>query len=135
MSQPKESKGVAGLFSASHVRTDRWRTLHRLARELTTADKEQVAGLRKQAQDELAAMGPLEEFNAYPGPRLMAQVRDSLQAGDFTGLVRVVQRISASLLSNSYRDDPEAWTADDDGEAHTPDVLPPGIGRGQARKP
>jgi len=130
-----ESKGVAGFFSASQGRTDRWRTLHRLARALTSASREQTGELRQQAVDELALMAPLEDFNAYPGPRLMALVHERLQTSDWTGLARLVQRISASLLSNSYRDDPEAWKTEEGDEPYTADILPPSIGRGQARKP
>ena len=38
-------------------------------------------------------------------------------------------------MANSYRDDPEAWRTEDDGESHMPDVLPPSIGPGRVRKP
>ena len=53
----------------------------------------------------LAELAPLEELCAYPGPRLMTQVHERVQAGDWTGFSRLVQRISSALLSNSYRDD------------------------------
>ena len=66
----------------------------------------------------------------------MAQVNERLKAGDGAGLARLTQRISMSLLANSYRDDPEAWKSDDEeGDPHMPKMLPPSIGRGQARKP
>ena len=45
------------------------------------------------------------------------------------------QRISLALLTNSYRDDPGAWVDDEEGDPHLPKILPPSIGRGQARKP
>ena len=38
-----------------------------------------------------------------------------------------------SLLSNSYRDDSAAWLSTEDTEAHTPEILPPSLGRGQSR--
>ncbi|MGE5666982.1 MAG: decarboxylase [Betaproteobacteria bacterium] len=77
----------------------------------------------------------MEDLNGYPGPHLMAQVHERLSTGDWTGLARLVQRISIALLSNSYREDREAWTTDDETEAHLPDILPPSVGRGQTRKP
>ena len=83
----------------------------------------------------LEELTPLEELNGYPGPHLMAQVHERLQAGDWTGLARLVMRISGALLSNSYRDDVQAWSADEEGDTRLPEVLPPSIGRGQARKP
>ena len=65
-----------------------------------------------------------------------AQADGSQGLPDRLALGRLVQRISISLLSNSYRDDPEAWKTDDEeGDPHTPSALPPSIGHGQARKP
>jgi arginine decarboxylase len=126
-------QGVSAFFSASESREERWRELHRVAKSLAAngeADK-----LKKEAGALLAQLGPLEELCGYPGPRLMAQVNERLKEGDWKGFARLTQRISISLLSNSYRDDPEAWRSDEEGDPHVPAVLPPSIGRGQARKP
>src|SRR5262245_514866 len=123
--------GAGSFFSASEAREERWRELHRVAKGLAaggSADK-------KEAQDLVAQLTPLEELCGYPGQRLMGQVNDRLKEGDWKGLARLVQRISISLLSNSYRDDLSAWTDDEDGDPHTPTSLPPSIGKGQARKP
>jgi arginine decarboxylase len=38
-------------------------------------------------------------------------------------------------MTNSYRDNTEAWKAEEETEARSTDVLPPSIGRGQSRKP
>ena len=126
-------QGVSAFFSASESREERWRELHRIAKGLAPnggqADKLKEAGAL------LAQLAPLEELCGYPGPSLMAQVQDRLKAGDGAGLARLTQRISISLLSNSYRDDPEAWKSEDEDDPHVPAVLPPSIGRGQARKP
>ena len=117
--------------------------MHRLARALAAGSPETEA-LRSQAVDELAALAPIEELCAYPGPGLLARLRDRLKTGDWAGFARLAQRISIALLSNSYRDDPEAWRSDEDADAYAPDVLPPGIGtprraqallRGPGREP
>src|SRR5262249_30347775 len=72
-------------------------------------------------------LAPLEELCAYPGPRLMTQVNERLQTGDFTGFARLVLRIGNALLSNSYREETEAWSLDHDGgESRLPDILPLG---------
>ena len=128
-----EMAGVRTFFSASEERVERWRELHHIAKALA-AGSSQIDKLRSEATAQLARLAPLEELCGYPGPRLIALVHERLQTSDWTGFARLVQRISVSLLSNSYRDDPEAWKADDE-EAHVPEVLPPSIGRGQARKP
>jgi arginine decarboxylase len=120
-----ETAGARSFFSASEEREERWRQLHRAAK---AQQLDEVRTL-------LGQLGPLEELCGYPGPRLMAQVNERMKEGDGKGLARLTQRISISLLSNSYRDDPEAWKSDEENDPHVPAVLPPSIGRGQARKP
>src|SRR5688572_4615581 len=120
-------------FSAAAERVERWRELHRIAKALAAGG--QADKLRKEAADELGRLGPLEELCGYPGPHLLAQLHERYKTADWTGFARLAQRISIALLSNSYRDDPAAWESEDESDAHTPDVLPPSIGRGQARKP
>lgn len=120
-----ETAGARSFFSASEERVERWRELHRAAK---AQQRDEVKAL-------LGQLGPLEDLCAYPGPRLLAQVHERYKSADWTGLARLTQRISMSLLSNSYRDDPEAWKSDEEDDPHVPQVLPPSIGRGQARKP
>jgi arginine decarboxylase len=121
-------------FSASEARIDRWRLLNRIAKALPAAERQAAEKLRSEATAVLAELMPLEDVNGYPGPNLMEQVQERLQQGDWTALARLVQKVSGALLSNSYRDDPNAWVADDEGEAQLPDVLPPSVGRGQSRR-
>ena len=132
---PEGRSAMNQFVSAAEARVDRWRILNRIARAQMAADAKTAERFRHEAAAVLAELGPVEEVNGYPGPHLMAQIRDRLQTGDATGFARLVQRISGALLANSYRDDVEAWSAEDEGEAHLPDVLPPSIGRGQSRRP
>ncbi len=126
---------LSNLFSAVEGRLDNWRTLHRIAKTLVGAAERDTDAFRQEAQKHLADMGPIEDLCGYPGPRRMALVHERLQAGDRTGFVRLVQRISNGLLTNSYRDNPEAWNAEEETEERPVDILPPSIGRGQSRKP
>jgi len=126
---------LSNFFSAAEGRLDRWRTLHRIAKTLVGATGQDAEALRQEAQTLLADMGPMEDFCGYPGPRLMAQLQERLQTADWMGFARLVQRISNGLLTNSYRDNSEAWKAEEEAEARPTDVLPPSIGRGQSRKP
>jgi arginine decarboxylase len=127
MEKQAAAVGVGTFFSASEAREARWRELHRAAKALAAGD-----GQVDKARQLLADLAPLEGLCGYPGPRLMAQVGECLKAGDGAGLARLTQRVSMSLLANSYRDDLEAWKTDDeDDEPHLPRIL----GRGQARKP
>lgn len=130
-----ETRGLHQFLAASEGRIDRWRTLHRVSRAAgagsATAD-DCVA----QARALLEELRPLEQLNGYPGPRLFGQVEGRLAQQDWNGLTRLLGRISNALLSNSYRDQRDAWLPDDEGEVlRLPDFLPPSIGHGQSRKP
>jgi arginine/lysine/ornithine decarboxylase len=135
MSNPStEVISARSFFSASEERVQRWRELHRAAKSL--AGGGQADKLRPELAALLGRLGPLEELCGYPGPALLARVHERFKTADWASLARLTQRISMSLLSNSYRDDPEAWRSDEEeDEPHVPKVLPPSIGRGQARKP
>jgi len=126
---------LSAFFSAAEARNDRWRTLNRIVKALAAADAAATDGLRKEAAAVFAELTPLEELNGYPGPALMLEVQDRLQSAEWTELARLVQRISMALLSASYRDDAETWASEESGDARLPDVLPPSVGRRQARKP
>src|SRR5436189_5493637 len=126
---------LRNFFAASEARTEQWRVLHRYAKSLATSSSSDVERLRTQAERLLQSMAPLEELCGYPGPGLIVQLHDRLGNGDWSGFMRLVQRISFALLANSYRDAPGAWKLEDEGEAHVADILPPSVGRGQARRP
>src|SRR5262245_8415048 len=106
MGKSAEVTGVASFFSASESREERWRALHRVAKGMTPAGGKAEGA---EAKKLLAELAPLEELCGYPGPKLMARLNDCLASGDGAGFARLTQRISISLLSNSYRDDAEAW--------------------------
>src|SRR6185503_6536452 len=112
MSKTSEASGVRSYFSASEERIERWRELHSIAKELAAGQPSDR--LRSEATATLSRLEPLEELCGYPGPRLMALVQERLKSSDWKGFGRLAQRISISLLSNSYRDDPEAWKSDDE---------------------
>ena len=135
MAKDKKEMEPSDFFSAAEGRLDRWRTVHRIAKALVGVAERDAEALQQEAQKLLADMGPIEDFCGYPGPRLMAQLHERLQTGDWTGFARLVQRISSGLMTNSYRDNTEAWKAEDETEARSTDILPPSIGRGQNRKP
>ena len=119
--------GLNQFFSAWDARIDRWSTLNRIARALAARPAQNGDELRQQAIAVLEELHPIEELNAYPGPHLIALVQARLANGDWVGLARIVQRISSALLSNSYRDNREAWIIEDEGESHLPDFLPPSL--------
>jgi arginine decarboxylase len=123
---------IRDFFYAAEARIDRWRTLNRVAKALAGSGQ-RAGGPGEDPKALLTELQPLEDLCAYPGPRLMAEVHERVQTGDWTGFARLVQRISMALLSNSYREDPGVWQ--EEGEAQVPDILPPSIGRGKSHRP
>ncbi|MFL5440446.1 MAG: hypothetical protein ACJ79W_14905, partial [Myxococcales bacterium] len=124
-------------FSAAEARTDRWRQINAAARawEAAVAQGKLDDRLPAEARRLLGEVAPLEGYWAYPGPRLMTLVGETLEGGNAAVFARLVQRISASLLSGSYRHDSVAWDPLDEAEARLGDVLPPDLQGGNGHRP
>src|SRR5262245_55856394 len=105
--QDSPTLDLRDFFSAAEARIDRWRTLNRIAKAVAGGGVSPAGGHVGDPKGLLAELAPLEELCGYPGPRLMALVHERLRTGDWAGFTRLIQRISAALLSNSYRDDQE----------------------------
>lgn len=131
---PSQSRGLHQFLSASEGRIDRWRTLHRIARQLAAVPPDE-ASYAAQCRAVIQELAPLEQYNGYPGVDLFGQVEARLAQRDWASLEKLVRRISTALLANSYRDEREAWLVEEEGEARLPEFLPPSIGKGQSRKP
>jgi len=116
MATEKKEMEPSDFYSAAEGRLDRWRTLHRIAKNLVGAAERDAETPRQEAQKLLADMGPDRRFLRLPRARLMAQLHERLQTSDWTGFARLVQRISSGLMTNSYRDNTEAWKAEEETE-------------------
>ena len=119
-------------FSASAARMDRWRELN--ARAQTWAAAPQGDG-RTAVEEALAKVAAMEDFFAYPGPRLMKALQERIADGDALSVGRLVRRMSGSLLSGSYRYDSGEWETADDGEQSMPDRSAAVMEVGEARRP
>jgi arginine decarboxylase len=109
---------------------DRWRELN--ARALAWAAG--ARGERAAVEAALAEVLPLEDFFAYPGPRLLKTLADRVAADDAYGAGRLVRRMSGSLLSGRYRYDSGDWETADDSADHLPDRVPLAPG-GESHRP
>jgi arginine decarboxylase len=115
------------LFAAPEVRLDRWRDLHKaVQRWAAGVGKKDAASLQAECADAMAGLAPLEEFHAYPGPRLLGLLRERLGSGDATGAARLIERISMAMMTRSYRRDPTEWEPED--ESTGPAAVMPGSG-------
>ena len=122
----KESQGesidLKDFFSASEAREDRWQQLHVTARALCLPRTSPE--LRQRADSLLAEIQPLESYWAYPGPALLAEVRELGSNGDAIAFARLTERISRALVRGSYRHDPSVWEAAEESENREESVRP-----------
>jgi arginine decarboxylase len=124
-------------FSAAEARTDRWRQMSAAGRAWEAGQARGQAGDALQAEIAglLQDVAALEDYWAYPGPRLMAAVAEALRERNAAVFSRLVQKISMALVTGSYRHDAGAWDALDETEGHALDVLPPDVQPGETHKP
>src|SRR5262245_12181823 len=87
-------------FSGAEARLDRWRELHRAVQVWVAKSKTgSEANARAASSAALKEILPFEDFQAFPGQRLLAALRDRIKGGDSMGASRLVQRISSALMS------------------------------------
>ncbi len=106
---------VDHLFAVVAARSDRWSTLNQSARTwAASANGKDGRVLQAQCAAALEALRPLEEYHAYPGPRLLAALHDRVRGGDAVGSARLAQRITSAMMNRSYRRDPSEWDLEEE---------------------
>jgi len=125
MSHSKKVPHLDNFFMTSAVRLDRWRELNASAQTWAAeARSGKPHSGRAEVEANLKEVRPLEDFFAYPGPRLMKTLADRIASDDALGVGRLVRRMSGSLLSGAYRYDSSEWETSDDGAQSVADRLP-----------
>jgi arginine decarboxylase len=124
-SHEKKGSHLDNFFMTSALRLDRWRELNASAQTWAAeARNGDVRSGRAAVEADLAEVRPLEDFFAYPGPRLMKKLAESIASDDALAVGRLVRRMSGSLLSGAYRHDSSEWDATDEASSSVPDRLP-----------
>jgi arginine decarboxylase len=128
---------LANFFSAAEARTDRWRQMNAAGRawEAAIAKGQDEEKFHAEAVQIYADIKPLEDYWAYPGPRLMATIGEVIEEHNAGAFARIVQKISNALLTGSYRYENTAWDPLQEDEGSVPDVLPPDVQQGESHKP
>jgi len=130
------TRTIDHFFSSSAARMDRWRELNAKAQAWSAAARSGKPGATRAAVEAaLAEVRPLEDFFAYPGPRLMSSIAERIAGGDATATGRVIQRISGSLLSGTYRHDTDEWETADDAGGAMADRAPLAAGHRETHRP
>ena len=130
MSEGANPVRIDRFFAGPGARGDQWRNLVELAEAWS-------GGSVKRAKFEaaLAEMTATEEFHAYPGLQLMTALRDHAAENDAQATASLARRITRAMLTRSFRQNAGDWEAHEDGEGMAADVLPPALGRSDARRP
>ena len=131
---PKQTKPqertIDKFFNGPSARADRWQDLYDIARAWVNGTKN-----GSDFEGALADLTATEEFYAYPGSHLMAALRDSVATDDPRSSAALVAKICRALMTRSFRKPGSEWEAQEDDEAAVRDVLPPTLGRADARRP
>jgi arginine/lysine/ornithine decarboxylase len=125
-----QERRIDQFFSGPGARADEWRSLLEAAKAWASGSQD-----RSRFEALLGQVAVMEEFHAYPGPRLMAALRERAASGDAAGTLALVMRIVQSLQTRSFRQHTADWDVHDEGEADVPDLLPPAFGHTDARRP
>jgi arginine decarboxylase len=120
-------------FSAVAARHDLWRDLNRAAQAWAASPTSRNdAKLQAACTTALGAVLPMEDFQAYPGGRLINALKERQAGGDAIGVARLVQRVSSALMTRSYRSDPGEWESEDDA-SEAERVMPTALGESTAK--
>jgi len=128
---------LSHFFSEAEARIDRWRQINAVSRawEAAIAQGQSDERFHTEAVQLYAEIRPLEDYWAYPGPRLMATIGEIIEEHKAGVFARIVQKVSNALLTGAYRYESAAWDPLEEEEGIVPDVLPPDLQPGEAHKP
>ena len=115
-------------LSGPGARVDRWRELLDVAAAWSSGTTS-----RAKFETALAELSILEEFFGYPGPRMLAALRESAAADDARTTLRMVRGIAAALATRSFQRELDVDQANE-GDS-VPDLMPPALGKGGRRRP
>lgn len=138
--QPEPSnssaKPVDHLFSTIEARLDQWREFNATCRYWCAAEKKTERDtFRQSAINLLEKIRPLEDYQAYPGQRLLNVLAERVTSNDCEGATRMAQRISSSMLDRSYRHDPSDWEVADDLPQASPERIPSSVEPSEHHRP
>jgi arginine decarboxylase len=122
-------KRIDQFFSGPGGRADDWRDLVEAAKTWARV------GNRAAYDAALADLSVTEEFHGYPGPQLMAALREAAAAGDGQTSHALATRIAQALATRSFRQHAGDWNANDEGNGEAPELVPPTFGAHAARRP
>ena len=115
-------------FSVAKDRMDGWQSFKYAMAKLASA---QEAGrdtkvLHDEVAEAIASREVSESFWAFPGRIILADIKRLFEGGLYGALANVVERVTDSLMSESFRSSEAAWNLDEEAEdpvARIPDYY------------
>src|SRR5467141_2294622 len=118
---------VDQFFAGVETRFDRWRSLLQAARAWEGAASQQRLENEKYQAVVSASVAELrqwEDFFAYPGQALLKTLDERIASGDAGGTARLVQSLSAALLTHSYRTNLADWEGEEQSRIGLAERVP-----------
>src|SRR6476660_3911090 len=117
-------------FAGPGARADQWSHLVELAQSWSRGSAN-----RATVEVALNEMATAEEFQAYPGLKLISALRDAVAANDAHATATLARRITRALLTRSFRQNAGDWDSHEDGEATRDVTLHPALTRTDSHRP
>ena len=130
MAQQTRERRIDQFFSGPGARADEWRGLVEVAKAWLSG-----SGNRAAFEEKLSQLSFSEEYHGYPGPRLMAALKERAATGDASGALALAMRISQALHTRSFRQHADDWDVHTDNDSEMPELLPPGFGDTTMHRP
>lgn len=129
-SRPSEGRSVDRFLMVHSDRTDGWRELASLAARWAGGQ-----ATRSEVERALAAMQPVEEYFAYPGPRLLAALAERVAGEDAPGTEQFVPRIGNAIPTRSFEARGADREAREEAAGELAELLPPTPAESGGRRP
>ncbi|MFG1245181.1 decarboxylase [Xanthobacter flavus] len=127
---PSSTKRIDQFLLMHSARFDEWRGV-----VIQAENRADGAATRSALEVAVEALAATEGFFAFPGPALLAVLRERIASDDAAGAAKLARRISNALLSRSFHARESDWEADEAGSEEVADVLPPALGEAHAHRP
>ncbi len=128
----KKEQQSAPFYNMGQLRVMHWNKLKDASAELARCHRGSAneKRLSEEATKLLKELKGLEKFFAFPGPRRIESLTDSLKHHEYSALARNVSDTTRELVSDSYRSDPQFLKSDEhekleDNEFTPSSNLPP----------
>jgi arginine decarboxylase len=122
-------KRIDQFFSGPGGRSDDWRDLVEAAKIWAQR------GDRAKYDAALSELCVTEEFHGYPGPHLMASLKEAAAAGNAAKSLALSTRIAQALTTRSFRQHAGDWNLQDEDNGEVPELVPPTFGGTEAHRP